>query len=135
MSKIAPCLWFDDRAEEAANFYVAAFRESGREAAIGDLMRYGDAGPPPKGTVLTVTFTLDGQEFIALNGGPHFTFSPAITLFVTCRHPAQLDAVGGRLSDAGEPGQRGRLTDRYGGSSREGRRGGQGRLDKVNKQG
>src|SRR3546814_15558222 len=100
MSKIAPCLWFDDRAEEAATFYVAAFRASGREASIGDIMRYGDAGPRPKGTVLTVTFTLDGQEFIALNGGPHFTFSPAISLFVKCEAQAEVDGFWEKIGRA-----------------------------------
>ena len=91
MSKIAPCLWFDDQAEEAANFYVTTFRECGQDAAIGDILRYGDTGPRPKGTVLAVTFTLAGQEFIALNGGPHFSFSPAISLFVKCANQAEMD--------------------------------------------
>src|SRR5258708_13112250 len=77
MSKIVPWLWFDDRGEEAANFYVATFRACGQDAAIGEILHYGEAGPRPKGTVLTVTFSLAGQEFSALNGGPQFTFSPA----------------------------------------------------------
>src|SRR3546814_19022926 len=77
-------------------------------------MRYGDAGPRPKGTVLTVTFTLDGQEFIALNGGPHFTFSPAISLFVKCSDHAEVDGFWERLSAGGDPGQCGWLTDRFG---------------------
>jgi predicted 3-demethylubiquinone-9 3-methyltransferase (glyoxalase superfamily) len=114
MSKIAPCLWFDDRAEEAANFYVSTFRDCGQESAIGEIMRYGDAGPRPKGTVLTVTFTLAGQEFIALNGGPHFTFSPAISLFVKCADQAEVDRFWERLSDGGKTEQCGWLTDRFG---------------------
>src|SRR3546814_19536631 len=99
MSKIAPCLWFDDRAEEAATFYVAAFRASGREASIGDIIRYGDAGPRPKGTVLTVTFTLDGQAFIAFNGGPHFTFSPELS---HCGKTEKQDVVAGYWEKIGK---------------------------------
>ncbi len=87
MSKIVPCLWFDDRAEEAAKFYVATFRACGQDAAIGEILHYGETGPRPKGTVLTVTFTLAGQEFSALNGGPQFTFSPAISMFTWTEIP------------------------------------------------
>jgi predicted 3-demethylubiquinone-9 3-methyltransferase (glyoxalase superfamily) len=114
MSKIAPCLWFDDRAEEAAKFYVATFRDCGQDAAIGEIMRYGDTGPRPKGTVLTVTFTLAGQEFIALNGGPQFAFSPAISLFVKCADQAELDGFWAALSAGGEAVQCGWLKDRFG---------------------
>ena len=78
MSMISPCLWFDGQAEEAANFYVSTLRDCGQDGDIGEVMRYGDAAPQPKGTVLTVSFTLAGQEFIALNGGPHFKFNEAI---------------------------------------------------------
>ena len=91
MSKIAPCLWFDDRAEEAANSYVSTFRACGQDAAIGDVMRYGDSGPRPKGTVMSVTFTLAGQEFIALNGDPMFRFTPAISMFVRCGTQEEVD--------------------------------------------
>src|SRR5689334_8254602 len=111
MSKISPCLWFDDQAEEAANFYVSTFRSSGQDGAIGEIMRYGDAGPRPKGSVLTVTFMLAGQEFIALNGGPHFTFSPAISLFVKCADQAEVDGFWERLSDGGKTERCGWLTD------------------------
>jgi predicted 3-demethylubiquinone-9 3-methyltransferase (glyoxalase superfamily) len=114
MSKIAPCLWFDDRGEEAANFYVSAFRACGQDAAVGEILRYGEAGPRPKGMVMTVAFTLAGQDFIALNGGPHFTFSPAISLTVKCRDQAEVDGFWKKLSEGGEPGQCSWLTDRFG---------------------
>jgi predicted 3-demethylubiquinone-9 3-methyltransferase (glyoxalase superfamily) len=114
MSKISPCLWFDGQAEEAANFYVSAFRDCGQDGAIGEVMRYGDAGPRPEETVLTVSFTLAGQEFIALNGGPHFTFSPAISLFVKCADQAEVDRFWERLSDGGKTEQCGWLKDRFG---------------------
>jgi len=114
MSKISPCLWFDGQAEEAANFYVSTFRDCGQDSAIGEVMRYGDAGPQPKGTVLTVSFTLAGQEFIALNGGPHFTFSPAISLFVKCADQAEVDRFWEKLSDGGKTEQCGWLKDRFG---------------------
>lgn len=114
MSKIATFLWFDDRAEEAANFYVSTFRDSGQDAAIGDTFRYGDSGPRPKGTVMTVAFTLAGQDFIALNGGPHFTFSPAISLFVKCADQAEVDRLWERLSEGGKTEQCGWLKDRFG---------------------
>jgi predicted 3-demethylubiquinone-9 3-methyltransferase (glyoxalase superfamily) len=114
MSKIAPCLWFDDQAEEAANFYVRTFRDSGQDSAIGDVMRHGDSGHRPKGTVLAVNFTLAGQEFIALNSGPHFTFSPAISLFVKCADQAEVDRFWEGLSEGGKTEQCGWLTDRFG---------------------
>ena len=91
MSKITPCLWFDDKAEEAANFYVSAFRACGQEAEIGEVSHYGEGGPMPAGTVLTVSFTLAGQEFVALNGGPHFTFSPAVSMSVGCADQGEVD--------------------------------------------
>lgn len=114
MSKIALCLWFDGRGEEAANFYVAAFRDCGQKAARGEVLRYGESDPRPKGSVLTVSFTLAGQDFIALNGGPHFTFSPAISLFVKCADQAEVDRFWDRLLDGGQPSQCGWLTDRFG---------------------
>jgi predicted 3-demethylubiquinone-9 3-methyltransferase (glyoxalase superfamily) len=114
MSKIAPCLWFDDRAEEAANFYVSTFRACGQDAAIGEILRYGESGPRPKGMVLTVTFTLAGQEFSALNGGPEFTFTPAISLFVKCADQEELDKFWARLSEGGETVQCGWLKDKFG---------------------
>jgi predicted 3-demethylubiquinone-9 3-methyltransferase (glyoxalase superfamily) len=114
MSKIATCLWFDDQGEAAANFYVSTFRACGQDAAIGQTLYYGDAAPRPKGSVLTVEFTLAGQDFLVLNGGPHFTFSPATSLVVRCADQAEVDRFWAALSDGGEPGQCGWLKDRYG---------------------
>ena len=114
MSKIAPCLWFDGKAEEAANFYVSTFRDYGQEAAIGTVSHYGESGPQPKGTVLTVAFRLAGQDFLALNGGPHFTFSPAISLCVNCADQAEIDRFWERLSEGGKTERCGWLTDRFG---------------------
>jgi len=105
MQKITPFLWFDGKAEEAMRFYVSIFKNS----KIGSITRYGDAGPGPKGTVMIVTFQLDGQEFIALNGGPQFTFSPAISLVVNCETQEEVDAFWEQLSDGGEKQQCGWL--------------------------
>jgi predicted 3-demethylubiquinone-9 3-methyltransferase (glyoxalase superfamily) len=114
MSKIAPCLWFDDRAEEAANFYVSTFRACGQEAEIGKILRYGEGMPKPKGSVLTIAFTLAGQEFIALNGGPEFTFSPAVSLMVRCADQAEVDRFWDSLLAGGAPQQCGWLSDKFG---------------------
>src|SRR5260370_6717056 len=89
MQKITPFSWFDDNAEEAANFYTSIFKNS----KILTMARLGEAGPGPKGTVMTVTFELEGQEFMALNGGPHYTFSPAISFFVICETQGGIDVV------------------------------------------
>ena len=86
MQKITPFLWFDDNAEEATNFYTSIFKNS----KILNISRYGEAGLGPRGTVMTVTFQLEGQEFMALNGGPHYTFSPAISFFVNCERQAEV---------------------------------------------
>ncbi|MCK6449509.1 MAG: VOC family protein [Alphaproteobacteria bacterium] len=110
MQKIAPCLWFDGKAEEAANFYVSIFRD----AKVGDVMRFGEAGPGPKGSVLSVTFQLEGQEFIALNGGPQFAFTPAISLFVKCETQDEVDDLWRRLSEGGQTQRCAWLTDKYG---------------------
>ncbi len=110
MGKMMPCLWFDDQAEEAMVFYTSIFKNS----KIGSITRYGEAGPGEKGTVLTVTFQLDGQEFMALNGGPHFTFSPAISFFVNCKTQEEVDELWEKLSEGGEKEQCGWLKDRYG---------------------
>ncbi|MDQ6767557.1 MAG: VOC family protein [Candidatus Eremiobacteraeota bacterium] len=110
MQKITPFLWFDNKAEEAANFYVSIFKNS----KVVDVVRYGDAGPGPKGTVMIVTFQLDGQDFTALNGGPQFTFSPAISLVVDCKTQQEVDELWERLSEGGEKQQCGWLTDKYG---------------------
>jgi len=110
MKKITPFLWFDGKAEEAMNFYVSVFRNS----SIGSVSRYGEAGPGAKGTVMSATFQLDGQDFMALNGGPHFTFTPAISLFVNCETQQEVDELWEKLSSGGEKGQCGWLKDRYG---------------------
>lgn len=110
MQKIKPCLWFDHQAEEAALFYTSVFSNS----KIVDVMHYSDAGPGPKGSVLTVTFLLDGQAFIALNGGPHFTFSPAISLSVSCATQQEVDALWAKLSADPAAERCGWLRDRYG---------------------
>ena len=110
MQKITPFLWFDGEAEEAANFYIAIFKNS----KIVDTMRSGDAGPGPKGSVLGVTFALDGQEFIALNGGPMFKFSPAISFFVHCETQEEVDKFWNALSADGQKQQCGWLQDKYG---------------------
>jgi predicted 3-demethylubiquinone-9 3-methyltransferase (glyoxalase superfamily) len=110
MRKITPFLWFDGKAEEAANFYTSVFKN----AKILDVMRYGETGPGPKGTVMSVTFALDGQEFIALNGGPQFTFSPAISFFVGCETQEEVDEFWEKLSAGGEKNVCGWLKDKYG---------------------
>ncbi len=110
MQKITPFLWFDDNAEDAANFYTSIFVSS----TIESVMRYGDAGPGPKGSVMSVTFRLEGQTFIALNGGPQFTFSPAISLFVSCATQEEVDALWEKLSEGGEKEDCGWLRDKYG---------------------
>jgi predicted 3-demethylubiquinone-9 3-methyltransferase (glyoxalase superfamily) len=110
MQKITPFLWFDGKAEEAVNFYVSIFKNS----KIGSVTRYGEAGPGPKGTVMSATFQLDGQDFFALNGGPHFTFSPAISLFVNCETQQEVDELWEKLSEGGEKQKCGWLKDKYG---------------------
>lgn len=110
MQKIKPFLWFDGKAEEAAHFYTALFKGS----KITGTMRYGDVGPGPKGSVMSVTFELNGQQFIALNGGPQFTFSPAISFFVTCETQDEVDELWDKLLEGGQPQQCGWLTDKYG---------------------
>jgi predicted 3-demethylubiquinone-9 3-methyltransferase (glyoxalase superfamily) len=110
MQKITPFLWFDKEAEEAANFYVSVFKNS-KILSVG---RYGDAGPGAKGTVMSVTFELEGQPFYALNGGPLYTFTPAISLFVNCETQEEVDALWEKLCDAGKPNRCGWLTDKFG---------------------
>jgi predicted 3-demethylubiquinone-9 3-methyltransferase (glyoxalase superfamily) len=110
MQKISPFLWFDNKAEEAANFYVSIFKNS----RIVDVMRYGEAGPGAKGSVMAVTFELDGVEFMALNGGPHYTFSPAVSFFVKCATQAEVDHFWETLSAGGQIQQCGWLTDKFG---------------------
>jgi len=114
MQKITPCLWFDHQAEEAAKFYSSIFKNS----KIGNMTLYGEAGATvsgrPKGSVMTVTFEIEGQEFVALNGGPHFTFSEAISFMVKCETQKEIDEMWDKLSQGGEKGQCGWLKDRYG---------------------
>lgn len=114
MQKITPCLWFDDNAEEAVKFYVSIFKNS----RIGSIARYGEAGAQvsgrPKGSVMTVTFRLDGQEFMALNGGPLFKFTEAVSLIVNCKTQTEVDGLWEKLSEGGAKGQCGWLKDKYG---------------------
>ena len=110
MQNITPFLWFDGKAEEAMNFYTSIFKNS----KIGSVTRYGEEGPGPKGTVMSATFQLDGQEFMALNGGPQFTFSPAISFFVNCETQEEVDELWEKLSEGGEKQRCGWLKDKYG---------------------
>ena len=110
MQKITPFLWFDGKAEEAMNFYVSVFKNS----KVVRVSRYGDAGPGPKGTVMSATFQLDGQDFFALNGGPQFTFTPAISFFVNCETQQEVDQLWDKLSDGGRKERCGWLKDKYG---------------------
>ncbi|HEY6252245.1 MAG TPA: VOC family protein [Candidatus Angelobacter sp.] len=110
MQKITPFLWFDDKAEEAANFYVSLFKNS----KIDTVSRYGDAGPGPKGKVMVVGFTLNGQQFSALNGGPMFKFTEAISLLVNCETQQDVDHLWEKLSEGGEKSRCGWLKDKYG---------------------
>jgi predicted 3-demethylubiquinone-9 3-methyltransferase (glyoxalase superfamily) len=110
MNTITPCLWFDTEGEDAANFYVSVFPNS----TIVDIARYGSAGPRPEGTVMTVSFELDGTPFVALNGGPDFTFSEAISFQVSCEGQDEVDAYWSKLSEGGEEGPCGWLKDRFG---------------------
>ncbi|MBI3476078.1 MAG: VOC family protein [Acidobacteria bacterium] len=110
MQKITPFLWFDGKAEDAMNFYVSIFKNS----QIVKVSRCGDAGPGPKGSVMSATFQLEGQDFFALNGGPQFTFTPAISLFVNCETQAEVDELWQKLSDGGKEERCGWLKDRFG---------------------
>jgi predicted 3-demethylubiquinone-9 3-methyltransferase (glyoxalase superfamily) len=110
MQKITPFLWFDGKAEEAMNFYTSIFKN----AKVGNITRYGDAGPGPKGSVMSATFELEGQEFFALNGGPQFKFTPAISFFVKCTTQEEVDRYWEALSAGGEKSQCGWLTDKFG---------------------
>jgi len=110
MQKITPFLWFDNNAEEAMQFYTSIFKQS----KIGNITRYGDAGPGPKGSVMSGTFELEGQTFMALNGGPEFAFSPAISFFVNCETQEEVDMFWERLSEGGERQNCGWLKDKFG---------------------
>ena len=110
MQKITPCLWFDNNAEEAVNHYLSIFKNS----KINKILRCGDAGPGPKGSVLTIAFQLEGQDFIALNGGPIFKFNEAISLSVDCKSQIEVDDLWEKLSDGGQESQCGWLKDKFG---------------------
>ncbi|MCK9901443.1 VOC family protein [Frankia sp. Cpl3] len=110
MPRTVPCLWFDTEGEEAARFYVSVFPNS----AITAVTRYGPGAHRPEGLAMTVAFTLDGREYTALNGGPEFTFSEAVSFQILCADQAEVDHYWERLTDGGKEGQCGWLTDRYG---------------------
>ena len=110
MQKITPFLWFDSEGEDAAKFYTSVFPNS----KIGEISRYGSAGPRPEGTVMTVSFELDGQRFVALNGGPEFTFSEAVSFLVNCDTQDEVDSYWSALSEGGEEGPCGWLKDKFG---------------------
>lgn len=110
MQKITPFLWFDHQAEEAVHFYTSIFKNS----KIKNISRYGEDGPGPQGTVMSVTFQLEGQEFMALNGGPVFSFSPAISFFVNCETQEEVDELWEKLSEGGEKQPCAWLKDKYG---------------------
>jgi predicted 3-demethylubiquinone-9 3-methyltransferase (glyoxalase superfamily) len=110
MQKITPFLWFNDQAEEAMHFYVSIFKNS----KVGHVTRCGEAGPGPKGAVMSATFQLEGQDFMALNGGPHFSFTPAISMFVNCETQAEVDELWEKLSAGGSKERCGWLKDKYG---------------------
>ena len=110
MQKITPFLWFDDQAEEAMNFYISIFKNS----KVLSVSRYGEGGPRPKGMVMTATFQINGQEFTALNGGPEFHFTEAISFFVSCETQQEVDELWEKLSEGGEAGRCGWLKDKFG---------------------
>ena len=110
MQKITPFLWFDNNAEEALNFYTSIFKNS----EITQVSRYGDAGPGPKGSLLTARFNLEGQEFLALNGGPHYKFTPAVSFLIDCKTQEEIDYYWDKLLEGGQAQQCGWLVDKYG---------------------
>ena len=110
MQKITPFLWFDQQAEEAANYYVSIFKNS----KVVSISRYGEGAPRPAGTAQIVMFQIDGQEYMALNGGPEFKFTEAISLFVNCESQEEVDLYWEKLAAGGEKGQCGWLKDRFG---------------------
>ena len=110
MAKISPCLWFDGQAEQAATFYVSVLKNS----RILEISRFGEGGPAESGSVLTVSFEIEGQQFVALNGGPQFTFSEAISFQISCADQHEVDDLWEKLSEGGEEGECGWLKDRFG---------------------
>ncbi|MBI4134564.1 MAG: VOC family protein [Candidatus Sungbacteria bacterium] len=118
MQKITPFLWFDNQAEEAANFYVEAFTSVERPAEVGNILRYDEAGAKASGrevgSVMTIEFQLDGMRFVGLNGGPVFKFTPAVSFAVTCEKQEEIDGLWQKLSAVSEAEQCGWLQDKYG---------------------
>jgi predicted 3-demethylubiquinone-9 3-methyltransferase (glyoxalase superfamily) len=110
MQKIVPCLWFDGNAEEAIGFYASIFKNS----KVVDVSYYGEGAPFPAGTVLAATFQLEGQEFMAINGGPEFPFTEAVSLYVKCKDQEEVDELWEKLLQGGEESQCGWLKDKYG---------------------
>jgi predicted 3-demethylubiquinone-9 3-methyltransferase (glyoxalase superfamily) len=110
MQNITPCLWFDSNAEEAVKFYTSVFKDS----EILDAMYYGESGPGTKGSLLSMTFRLRGQEFMVLNGGPHFSFTPAVSFFIACKNQEEVDYFWHKLSEGGSEERCGWVTDRFG---------------------
>ena len=110
MTSVTPFLWFDTEAEEAANFYVSIFKNS----KLGKASRYGDAGPGPAGSVMTIQFELDGQPFIALNGGPEFKFTEAVSFSIACKTQGEVDHYWEKLTEGGQEGPCGWLKDKFG---------------------
>ncbi|QBP42464.1 VOC family protein [Paenisporosarcina antarctica] len=110
MEKIVSNLWFDEQAEEAVGFYVSVFKE----AVVKNVSRYGETGRGEKGKVMTISYSLNGHDFMAINGGPHFSFTPAVSFSISCETQAEVDHYWDQLSEGGEPGQCGWLTDKYG---------------------
>lgn len=109
MPKITPFLWFDNNAEEAMNFYLSIFKNS----KVNTVVRYGEAGAGPKGSVMTASFQLDGQDFVALNGGPHYTFTPAISFCINCETQQEVDHYWNHLSSGGQMQRCGWVTDKF----------------------
>jgi predicted 3-demethylubiquinone-9 3-methyltransferase (glyoxalase superfamily) len=110
VAKITPFLWFDNNAEEAMNFYISVFNDG----EVLDTVRYTDAGPGPAGSVVTVTFRINGQEFTAINGGPHFRFTEAVSFAIDCKDQEEVDYYWEKLTEGGEESQCGWLKDKYG---------------------
>lgn len=110
MQKITPFLWFNDNLEEALSFYTSVFRN----AKVGNVVRYGKAGPGPEGTAMTATFELEGQQFMALNGGPMFSFTEAISFFLNCETQEEVDGFWEKLSEGGQKSRCGWLKDKFG---------------------
>lgn len=110
MHKITPFLWYDNNAEEAIDFYISVFKN----AKKGKVARYGDAGPGPKGSVITASFEIEGQEFVALNGGPQFKFNEAVSFVIDCKTQQEVDHYWEKLSEGGEKSRCGWLKDRFG---------------------